>query len=404
MRSYDAERSNFSSVAPAEVRLREARHAAGRGRAARGRARARGRVVRPAVQGHTKLFAYEGLVRALCDEVLCACTRATPRRASRGRPTTRPTTTAAAAAAAAAAARATRPRPSRLTAAQLFEAPPYFALLADERRRADHLEEELSMYHRGANMQEAISLTRTVLFNQERSFMRMVFFKVWKNYAILVRAAKRRIRRHYQRKWWARWQEYRRRLRADRARAPPPARAAADGGGGGGGGVGGGSAAAAAAGRARRRRCGRTAGRRARGVRGRRRRARRRRGAPRLRRRRRRRERVGGAGAARRAEEELLNESPATREWMLSAVEKLASDAPSAADAESGGALRALMPCPRGPPQGRPGPRAAAAAESEEAATQTPQEWLGGGGDAARRPVVARQKGAGAKAAPRATT
>ena len=61
------------------------------------------------------------------------------------------------------------------------------ALLADERRRADHLEEELSMYHRGANMQEAISLTRTVLFNQERSFMRMVFFKVWKRILSILR-------------------------------------------------------------------------------------------------------------------------------------------------------------------------------------------------------------------------
>ena len=56
-----------------------------------------------------------------------------------------------------------------------------------ERRRADHLEEELSMYHRGANMQEAISLTRTVLFNQERNFMRMVFFKVWKRILSILR-------------------------------------------------------------------------------------------------------------------------------------------------------------------------------------------------------------------------
>ena len=49
------------------------------------------------------------------------------------------------------------------------------------------------MYSKGRNMQDAIALTRTVLFNKERSFMRMVFFRVWRHYAYLMHRARAKL-------------------------------------------------------------------------------------------------------------------------------------------------------------------------------------------------------------------
>ena len=145
VRSYDAERSNFSSVALfAEVRLREARHATSAAFGGARPNRARGRVVRPAVQGHDQaLRAVRGPRARAVRRGALVRVREPPRdgRAVAGR---RPGRRPAAAAAAAAAARATRLRPSRRSRPRSSsKAPPYFALLADERRRADHLEEEL---------------------------------------------------------------------------------------------------------------------------------------------------------------------------------------------------------------------------------------------------------------------